>query len=183
MNVRFFNINFYVLKTIMKKMKKTPHQLTDDVKLLQKVALIHNDKILILQREDNVSSRPLSWDLPGGNSEWPETLENKENLHRKDAAREVLEESGIEIALDKFSMENLVSLKTFFEAQKQIFTVILGWKIDLEDGFLEENIKISHEHINFEWITLSELDDYDFGGSKGEFIKEIIRSSFGKIHE
>ena len=151
------------------------------MKLLQKVVLKHNDKILILKRAENVNSRPLAWDLPGGNSQWPETLENKGSLYKEDAAREVFEESGVKISLDQFEMDNLVSFDTVFEAQKQVFSIIVGWKINLKDDFDENSVEISHEHIKYHWISLVELDDYDFGAFNGEFIKEIIRSSFGKI--
>lgn len=164
-------------------MQKADYQLTENVKILQKVVLIHQDKFLIMQREENSHSRPLACDLPGGNSEWPETIENKENLHRKDAAREVFEETGIEISEDEFLMENLVSIRTFFEGQKQVYSIILGWKVVLPNDFDQTSIQVSHEHIIFKWISLSELDDQDFGGSKGEFVKEIIRSSFGKIYK
>lgn len=158
-------------------MKREPHQLTKDVKLLQKVALKHGDKILILKRDEGAQSRPLAWDLPGGNVEWPETLENKGTLHQEDAAREVLEESGVEVSLDKFLTENLVYFSTFFEAQKQVFSVIVGWKVELPEDFDEESIKLSIEHINFEWITKDQLDEYDFGGRKGSFIVDIIRGA------
>lgn len=159
-------------------MKREPHQLTKDVKLLQKVALKHGDKILILKRDENTHSRPLAWDLPGGNVEWPETLENKGSFHQEDATREVLEESGVEVSLDQFITENLVYFSTFFEAQKQVFSVIVGWKVDLPEDFDEESIKLSIEHINYEWITKDQLDNFDFGGSKGEFVKQMIKAAF-----
>lgn len=158
-------------------MKKNDHQLTDDVKLLQKVVLIHGDKFLILQREENAFSRPLAWDLPGGNAEWPETLEDKENPHQSNVSREVFEETGIEVSDDLFTTENLVELRTYFEAQDQVFSVITGWRVKLNDDFNEEDVQISHEHTNYRWITLEQLNDHDFGGFKGEFIKQIIRKS------
>ncbi|NCO12169.1 MAG: hypothetical protein COZ34_02395 [Candidatus Pacebacteria bacterium CG_4_10_14_3_um_filter_34_15] len=160
-------------------MKKNSYQLTDDVKLLQKVVLIHSDKFLILQREENSHSRPLAWDLPGGNAEWPETLEDKENPHQTEVAREVFEETGIKVSEDLFTNENLVELRTYFEAQNQVFSVITGWKIILKNDFDEHSVQISYEHINYKWISLSEIDDYDFGDFKGEFIKTIIRKSIG----
>ncbi|MBU0974400.1 NUDIX domain-containing protein [Patescibacteria group bacterium] len=161
-------------------MKKNAHQLTDDVKLLQKVVLIHGDKLLILQREENSPSRPLAWDLPGGNAQYPETLEDKENTHQKDAVREVFEETGIELLEDQFLTENLADFRTYFEAQKQVFSVIVGWKINLEDDFDEKSILISREHINYRWISFEEINNYNFGDFKGEFIKTIIKKSLSK---
>jgi len=158
-------------------MGKPQHQLTENTKLLQKVVLIHNNNILILQRAENALSRPLCWDLPGGNSEWPETLENVGGLHKKDASREVFEETGIEILPSKFATENLVSFRTFFEVKKQVFSIIVGWKINLDSDFDKSSVKISHEHIGYKWIKVSELGSYDFGGVKGEFIVEIIKGA------
>lgn len=163
-------------------MKKADHQLTNDIKLLQKIVLIHDNKFLIMQRSESSHSRPLAWDLPGGNSEWPESLENKENLHKNDAVREIFEETGIELDSEKIEMENLVDFRTFFDAKNQVYSVIVGWKINLDENFDEKSVEISDEHISFKWIAIEELDDFDFGGNKGEFVKNTIRSSFGKIY-
>ena len=159
-------------------MSRLPHQLTENVKLLQKVVLMHKGKALVLKREEDSFSRPLFWDLPGGNSEWPQTLENKEGLYQKDAAREVVEETGIEISPEEFTVEKIVTFSTFFEAQRQVYSIIVGWCVQLDEDFERESIKLSSEHIKYAWIDADELDEYNFGGSKGGFVKKMVEKCF-----
>lgn len=156
---------------------RTPHQLTPNVKLLQKVVLEHDGLVLILRRDANSFSRPDCWDFPGGNSEWPtDIVEPTSNLHQRDAAREVLEETGIHLVPAEFSQENLVYLETFFDPNKQIFTVLFGWHIPLPRNFDRNSIRLSHEHTEFSWIKPEEAQTFDFGGKKGEFLQRILRS-------
>jgi len=157
----------------------TPHQLTDNVKLLHKVVLCIDNKILILKRSPQSKSRPNKWDLPGGNSEWPSDVNhNVRDLHTLDAAREVWEETGIRVGSDNFINDSLTYFSTFFEAEKQIFTVICGWSVSLLTDVTPEDVTISEEHSEFALISLDELNDYDFGGEAGSFIIDIIASSF-----
>jgi len=94
--------------------------LTKNVKLLQKAVLIHNSKILILQRDLKSDSRPSCWDLPGGNSEWPENSEiDLENMHQKDIAREIKEETQLTVFDQHFTHNNMVFFRTFYEAKKR----------------------------------------------------------------
>jgi 8-oxo-dGTP pyrophosphatase MutT (NUDIX family) len=155
------------------------HRLTKNVKLLQKAVLLHNDQILILQRNENAKSRPFCWDLPGGNSEWPENkLENQEDLHQKDVAREIKEESGITVVPEHFSLENLILFRTFYESDSDIYSIITGWKVVLPSDFDRDQVVLSDEHIDQKWVTFDELNEYDFGGRRGEFVKDIIRRSW-----
>ncbi len=155
-----------------------------NVKLLQKAVLIHDGKFLILQRNEQAKSRPLCWDLPGGNSEWPEAIinsngaaQNQENLHQKDIAREILEETGITVFDEHFTFENMVLFRTFFEASSEVYSIITGWKVELPDDFERSLVQLSDEHINHKWVTFDELNEYDFGNKKGEFIKDVIRAA------
>lgn len=164
--------------------EKSLHQLTKDVKILQKAVLVHEDAFLILQRSENSKSRPLCWDLPGGNSEWPKPVldstgeaQNQENLHQKDIAREILEETGITIIDEHFTFENMVLFRTFFDVEQEVYSIIIGWRVELPDDFERSLVQISHEHINHEWISYDALHEYDFGGKKGEFVKDIIRGA------
>lgn len=154
------------------------HQLTNNVKLLQKAVLIHNGRFLIVKRDANSKSRPECWDLPGGNSEWPESSnENMANMHQKDIAREIKEETGLTVFDQHFTLDNLTLFRTFFEAEKQVYTVITGWKVEMPSDFERSQVVLSDEHTEHKWITFEELVDYDFGGKKGEFIKDIIRGA------
>lgn len=158
--------------------RRISHQLTESVKLLQKAVLIHSGSFLILQRDGNSQSRPFCWDLAGGNSEWPDTAnENLESLHQQDISREIKEETGITVIPEHFTQQNLVSFKTFFESKQQLFSIIVGWKVELPEEFDISSVILSSEHVAYKWITLGELNDYDFGGLRGDFIKEMIRNS------
>lgn len=155
------------------------HQLTQNVKLLHKVLLTHKKKFLVLKRSQNSKSRPGKWDLPGGNSEWPEGLQhNSRNLHTLDVAREIWEETGLRFRPDIFTWENQVYFSTFFEAEKSVYTMICGWRVTELTDSQAENVTISDEHSEFSWISRNEASDYDFGGEAGKFIIEIIENGF-----
>ena len=154
------------------------HQLTQNVKLLQKAALWHNGKVLIVKRSSDSVTRPDKWDLPGGNSEWPITAtENLRDLHVADLQREVFEETGIEITSEQVT--KCVYIGTYFDFDKDMYSLILGWKVELPDDFSPASILLSDEHQDFGWMTAEEFDQYDFGfaGETKGFIREIIVGS------
>lgn len=155
------------------------HQLTDSVKLLQKAALIHNGACLVLQRSPDSKTRPMKWDLPGGNSEWPDnTQENHEDLHMADIAREIREETGIILPESEFSREKLVHMHTFFEAKTQVYSIVLGWRVFLPSEFDPNSVIISSEHVAAAWMRPEELDQYDFDVQRGSFLRSIVTNSF-----
>ncbi len=107
-----------------------PHQLTKNVKFLQKATIIVNGQVLILRRTLNSKSRLGCWDLPGGNCEWPvKNQTSTANLHLQDIAREVKEETGLIVSVSAFIFDQLVYLSSYFDSSKQIYTVITGWRI------------------------------------------------------
>lgn len=156
------------------------HQLTDQVKLLQKVAVIRTNQtdleVLLLQRSSDASSRPNCWDLPGGNSEWPNSSSSRANLHLDDLVRELSEETTLQVSSTHFENHLPVYFSTYFDGDKQIFTVICGWLLDFASTNQAE-IQISSEHQAYAWINVQALNNYDFGGEKGAFILEIIQKS------
>lgn len=156
-------------------MKKISHQLTENVKVLQKAVLIHGGKFLILKRSDDATSRPGKWDLPGGNMEWPEVQKDQTNLHEDEIIREIVEETGI--IVNDFALESTY-LSSYYQADKEILTLILGWSVQL---FQQPEVKISAEHTEYAWIRAEELNSYDFGfaGEKDGFIRKIIEKSGG----
>ncbi|MCA9369937.1 NUDIX domain-containing protein [Candidatus Woesebacteria bacterium] len=128
----------------------------------------------MLKRSSNATSRPDCWDLPGGNSEWPSRTDNASNLHTADIIREVKEETGVQLTADAFGLSNISLMRTFFEAERQVYSVILGWKIMISS---KPSVILSHEHTAFEWVTIGAIDQYDFGGSKGDWLKEVVVES------
>lgn len=160
-------------------MTKQLHRLSDNVKLLQKAVVMHQGKLLLLQRSESSKTRALQWDLPGGNSEWPTEKEGIiRDLHITDLKREILEETGI--SADSFATApELVSFETCFEAEKNMYTVIVGWYIVLSNDFDKDTVKLSDEHDKREWISANEVKDYDLGFAGGEtgFITRIIANA------
>ncbi|NCN06795.1 MAG: NUDIX domain-containing protein [Candidatus Pacebacteria bacterium] len=151
------------------------HQLTETVKILQKAALVADKQILILKRADNAKTRAGQWDLPGGNSEWPDSNETKQGLHQEDISREILEETSISTAKSMFSQP--IFFDTYFDGQNQLYTVIVGWKTQLSHV---PKVQLSSEHTEFVWVTRSEVELYDFGfaGEANGFIRQILSRSF-----
>jgi len=160
------------------------HQLTDNVKLLQKAAIIRQQdshlEVLLLKRSLDAKSRPGCWDLPGGNSEWPAAEQlSVANLHLDDLKREVFEETGLKVNEENLTLGNLTHFSTYFDNDRQIFSIICGWVIDYLSTSQNE-IKISDEHQEYAWVKENDLASYDFGGVKGIFILDIIRQAFTK---
>lgn len=159
------------------------HQLTDRVKLLQKAAIIRQQdslEVLLLKRSADAKSRPNCWDLPGGNSEWPQVDQvSIANLHLDDLKREIAEETGLDVHPDILVLDNLTHFSTYFDSDKQMFTVICGWLIDYFSTSQKE-IKISNEHQEYAWVKEADLNNYDFGGAKGTFVLDIIKQAFAK---
>lgn len=161
------------------------HQLTENVKLLQKAAIIRQSdsglEVLLLQRSENALSRPNCWDLPGGNSEWPEQSQiSAANLHVRDIKREIQEETALEVPESAFDLNKLVHFSTYFDSEKQVFTVICGWLVIFSSPNQTE-IQISSEHQNYIWASPANLANYDFGGDSGSFVLDTIQKSFAKL--
>lgn len=153
------------------------HRLTDQVKLLQKAVITADGAVLLLKRASDSVSRPNCWDLPGGNSEWPSTPDFTRGLHLHDLVREIQEETGLVITADSIFQRDLVFFDTTFEPQKQMFTILVGWKHSLNGD--TPVIQLSAEHTEFAWVKPDDLNNYDFGFA--EFIPRMIRRALMRI--
>lgn len=167
--------------SIMFSQLLVPHQLTRNVKLLHKVALVAGDQVLILKRSDKAKSRPGKWDLAGGNSEWPHDLDKAMlNPHCRDVAREVEEETGLKVDQSYFSFDKLVFFATYFSPEERIFSINCGWKVINLTAEDKNKVKISNEHSDYAWINLKQLSQYDFGGPERDYETRIIRRCLEK---
>jgi 8-oxo-dGTP pyrophosphatase MutT (NUDIX family) len=147
------------------------HRLTDQVKLLQKAVITSDGAVLLLKRASNSVSRPNCWDLPGGNSEWPVAQDFTRGLHLQDLVREIQEETGLVVSPDNVFQRDLIFFDTTFEPQKQMFTILVGWKHSLNGD--TPPVRVSEEHTEFAWVNPDNLNTYDFGFA--EFIPKMIR--------
>lgn len=155
-----------------------PHQLTENVKLLHKVAILWKGHVLMLKRAETSKSRPGKWDLPGGNSEWPSDLtENLPNPHEDDVAREIIEETGLIVSPEVFDFSSLVHFETYFHAEKQVYTVLCGWAVELDEA-TAPTIQISEEHSEAVWVHADELEQYDPGFA--HFIHQIAQAALAQ---
>ncbi len=148
------------------------HQLTEQVKLLQKAVIMADGELLILKRSPHALTRPAQWDLPGGNCEWPQSITDVANPNLPELFREIQEETGIVVDANSLSAVPL-HFSTYFEADKQVYTIIVGWKILLP---AQPAVVISDEHTEFAWIKLDQFDRYDFGfaGKSNGFIRKMV---------
>ena len=160
-------------------MQKLQHQLTDRVKFLHKVAITRlagaNQEVLLLQRSSQALSRPGAWDLPGGNSEWPAAEQGSAaDLHQADIVREIKEETALTAPANLLTLDHLIYFSSYYDADKQIYTIICGWHLSWSDTD-QRDIQISAEHQQLAWVKLDQLDNYDFAGDKGQFVKSIAQ--------
>lgn len=154
------------------------HRLTDQVKLLQKAVIMAGGELLILKRSPRALTRPAQWDLPGGNCEWPQSNTDVANPNLPELLREIQEETGIAVDANSLSAMPL-HVSTYFEADKQVYTIIVGWKILLP---AQPSVVMSDEHTEYAWIKPEQFDDFDFGfaGEKDGFIRNIITNALVK---
>lgn len=104
--------------------------------------IIKNNKILVAKRRDNQYFKN-KWEFPGGKIEKGETPE--ECLQR-----EVKEEFDITVRIDSFFMES----KFQYPHMKIHLLTYLAY---IQSGTLQAN-----EHEEYQWVSTSELDDFDF---------------------
>ncbi|HEV3245448.1 MAG TPA: NUDIX hydrolase [Candidatus Paceibacterota bacterium] len=107
----------------------------------QKAIVWNKDgKMLGMRRSETDPSRPLTWDLPGGE------LEEGEDV-RESLRREVIEESGLTI--DELNVVDVYG-KTGHDGQYWVMILY-------ETKALEGEVRLSFEHDQFEWLTIEEF--------------------------
>jgi 8-oxo-dGTP pyrophosphatase MutT (NUDIX family) len=117
------------------------HQL---FKITQNIVLKNKGgKILILQHNTG------NWLLPGGKI-------NKGETDIEGLKREVKEEIGA----DEFTVEKIVDMDTWEENEQGYCVITLLGAVSLD------KIILSEEHINFAWVSIDELDKYQFWTEK-----------------
>ncbi len=105
------------------------------------VAVIKDNKLLLLLRGSTAPYNPNKYGFPGGMLEDNESLEDC-------VLRELFEETGIKASKDQ--LENL--LLKYQSGHKRILFVI-------KDDTIDSNITISWEHSEYVWVGTSDVAD------------------------
>lgn len=125
------------------------------MKEIQKAVIKRGNKFLILLRSPKAEFFPEHWDFPGGK------LESNEDAFAG-IEREVVEETGLKVkALGVVGVYEMV-LKNI----QHIFSVY-STKSSSKDA-----VQLSHEHLDFKWMTKEELLKLKVEPYMREYFKE-----------
>ena len=124
-----------------------------DREIAAAVAVVHQDRVLILHRGPTAPWMPNKWNFPGGIVEPDESSMNA-------AMRECQEEAGIS--------PKSIRLLRHFRTPNYDVDIFMG-KSDTN------NVKIDCGSQNYAWITHQEVNNYDYV----PFIKESLEMVFG----
>lgn len=127
------------------------------MRVSQKIFLKNNEgKILALRRSETDPSRPLTWDLPGGN------IEEGENL-LENMKREILEEIGIEIS----DITILGALSG--TSKKGEYAIQIAYTGSIGDA----EITLSYEHDQYKWVTKEEFLSLESTEKIKKFLQQL----------
>ena len=113
-----------------------------------------NNYVLLNQRGDSVNLTNL-WNIPGGYLDYNETVDEA-------AVREVWEETGVKIDLDKYEL-TLIGIYSLPRGKKQNVTIVYGVVIDdlIEDIELTDKYSEPNEVKDIKFINLEELENFE----------------------
>ncbi|MBU0635217.1 MAG: NUDIX hydrolase [Candidatus Omnitrophica bacterium] len=125
------------------------------IRVSQKAVIFREDgKILTMRRTKMAPSRPLHWDLPGGDLDFGENV-------RDGILREIKEEAGLEVQdlalLDVISAIN----------DRGKFWVTIGYTAKAKTT----KVILSNEHDDFRWIMPDEFQELKASPKNKKFIE------------
>jgi 8-oxo-dGTP pyrophosphatase MutT (NUDIX family) len=97
--------------------------------------------ILLLRRSKTDVRRPLQWDIPGG------LVEEEEEFHTA-CAREIVEETGLEVSAKQLQLAYCTS--AYVEEELNVCWLIFIAHITKAD------VRVSYEHDDFRWVSVDE---------------------------
>lgn len=139
-------------KTSLSNSKENPQRF----RVAQKILLFNQKKeVLTIRFSSNEKIIPLEmhgkWDFPGGGLEWHETRD--EGL-----AREIREEIGN----IKYQVGKPIYVWDWYHRRVNNVPTVRTVCVLYEGQFLEGEIKLNHEHDDFKWVKIEDLNKLDF---------------------
>ena len=122
----------------------------------QKAVIIQNDKLLLLA----FTNHPGFWDIPGGRIEVGEDP-------RESFKRELQEELNV----DSIQIAGVADADVWYHGENKIPFCGIVYRVEAN----LDNFKISDEHLEYKWISKSEIDDYKYLWPKlGRMLKKAF---------
>ncbi len=135
------------------------------------VLVIHEERALVLRRRPDDRSFAHQWCLPGGR------VEEGEAPHET-ASREIAEETGLAIAIDRDLGPRDIELP-----ERRILFSIHRFVARATGG----ELALSHEHVDARWLTRAEAESAELtlpSGLAGEVTRELLeRFACSREHE
>ncbi len=137
-----------------------------------KCCLMQDGKILIVW--ENRPGKPLWWELPGGKI----SKADHDILPIESLARELQEELGDDFWILSWDPELFMVYKAYEDttfSDKKVPFIFLCYLYEVSG---ELNIELSHEHTEFRWISLDQIQQID-GWRK--WFDDIVRNVFSYV--
>lgn len=123
----------------------------------QKAIIFRKDgRFLTIRRTKTAPSRPLYWDLPGGELDYGE--EAKTGM-----IREIKEETGLTID----NIEVIDAISRFDDSKEFWMTICYAAQTD------KEKIVLSFEHDDFRWVTCDEFQEMKVSPKNKKFVANL----------
>ncbi len=127
----------------------------------QKAILFNeNEKLLTIRRTETAPTRPLHWDLPGGELNFGEDAQ-------EGILREIREETGLEVQ-DLKVMDIISRLN-----DKGEFWVTICYTARPTTA----DVVLSHEHDDFKWVTTDEFQQLQASSRNKKFVERFDQRS------
>ena len=132
----------------------------------QKALVVEDNKILVLESNTDAQGGQSQWELPGG------LLETDESLP-VGLLREVREETGLLIAIGKIvAVWDHWEYGFEFRNGRVSDVRIIG--IAFQCQRICGDIKLSHEHRHYRWVSITNLEDMDFAPNSRAAIEKYV---------